>query len=76
MTRRGWLWSAILALPLAIAGGLYANAQRTGGYCCPLTGECLPCEKCCPLNNEGGFVCPATGETLPCEKCCPLNQAQ
>lgn len=74
MNRRKWLWSAVLALPLAIAGGfLYANAQ--GGYICPVTGERLPCEKCCPL-NETGFVCPETGEVLPCERCCPLNQKQ
>jgi uncharacterized membrane protein len=81
MNRRKWLWTALLALPLAVAGGLvYANAQaRT--YTCPLTGEQLPCEKCCPLNQakaeptkEASYTCPLTGEQLPCEKCCPLNQ--
>ena len=82
MTRKKWLWSTVLALPLAIAGGMvYANSQHTSGYICPVTGEQLPCEKCCPLNGaksqpktEGAFVCPVTGEELPCEKCCPLNQ--
>ena len=22
------------------------------GYTCPITGETLPCEKCCPLNKK------------------------
>jgi hypothetical protein len=80
MTRRTWIWAALLAVPAAVVGGLtYAKAQaRT--YTCPLTGEQLPCEKCCPLNQtkepaaQEGYVCPATGEVLPCPKCCPLNQ--
>jgi hypothetical protein len=55
------------------------NAQAPG-YTCPLTGEQLPCEKCCPLNQKEQqveakpYVCPLTGEELPCPKCCPLNQ--
>jgi hypothetical protein len=24
----------------------------SSGYVCPLTGETLPCPKCCPLNRE------------------------
>ena len=52
MTRRKLLWAAVLALPLAVAGGLvYANAQARS-YVCPITGEVLPCEKCCPLNEQ------------------------
>jgi hypothetical protein len=80
MTRRKLLWAAVLALPLAVVGGLvYANAQ-VQSYVCPITGEVLPCEKCCPLNEskqqtqEQSYVCPITGEVLPCEKCCPLNE--
>jgi uncharacterized membrane protein len=86
MTRK-WLWTALLALPLAVAGGLvYANHHTTDGYTCPLTGEQLPCEKCCPLNQgeqakqdnkqqtDEGYTCPLTGEQLPCPNCCPLNQ--
>jgi len=82
MNRRKWLWATLLALPLAVAGGLaYANA-RAGGYTCPVTGEQLACEKCCPLNegqrqaSEQSYTCPVTGEELPCEKCCPLNQGK
>ena len=80
MTRRKWLWSAVLALPLAVAGGLvYANAQARS-YICPITGEVLPCEKCCPLNEskqqtqEQSYTCPITGKELPCSLCCPLNE--
>jgi len=50
---RKWIWTALLALPLAVAGGLvYAKSQQAsaGGYICPITGEALPCPKCCPLN--------------------------
>ncbi len=53
---RKWIWTALVALPLAVAGGLvYANSQKAdqsqlGGFVCPLTGEELPCPKCCPLN--------------------------
>ena len=79
MTRRKWLWSALLAVPLAVASGLvYANSQARS-YVCPMPGEVLPCEKCCPLNKsnqqaqEQSYTCPVTGDELPCEKCRPLN---
>lgn len=86
MNRRNLLWVALLGLPLAVVGGLaYANnsqkAKQT--FTCPITGEELPCSKCCPLNGADkqaqkadGFTCPVTGEQLPCEKCCPLNGAK
>jgi hypothetical protein len=76
---RKWLWATLLAVPVAVGGSLlYANA-RAGGFVCPLTGEVLPCAKCCPLNQqaqEPSYTCPLTGEELPCPKCCPLNQGQ
>ncbi len=72
MSRRKWLWSAALALPFAVAGLVFAS-NHSRGYICPITGESLPCEKCCPLNSEHSFTCPMTGEELPCPKCCPLN---
>jgi len=56
MTRSKWLLTGLLALPLAIAGVLYANATKAQpaqcGYTCPLTGEQLPCPNCCPLNQH------------------------
>ncbi len=81
MNRRKWLWAAMLALPLAVAGVAYANSQGQS-YTCPLTGEQLPCPNCCPLNEskqqaqEQTVTCPVTGEELPCEKCCPLNKGK
>jgi hypothetical protein len=55
------IWSALLLLPLAVAGGLvYANAQS---------------EKPPPANREG-YICPITGEELPCPRCCPFNQGK
>jgi hypothetical protein len=80
MNRKKWLWTAMLALPLAVAGVVYANSQQARSFICPLTGEQLPCEKCCPLNlsrqqaQEQSYTCPITGEELPCPNCCPLNQ--
>lgn len=89
MTRRFWLLTALLTAPLAVCGSLvYAHALKTSdGYTCPLTGEQLPCPRCCPLNKaktetkaatepkqEASFICPLTGEELPCPNCCPLNQ--
>src|SRR5205085_362072 len=74
---RKWLWAAVLAVPVVVAGGLAsANSQKAKLYTCPLTGEELPCSKCCPLNGGAAkqtYTCPITGEELPCEKCCPLN---
>jgi len=57
---RKLILAALAALPLAVAGGLlYANAQgkvdqprQAEGYVCPITGEELPCPKCCPLNGS------------------------
>ena len=55
MNRRKWLWAALVAVPAVVAGGLaYANAQKARAYTCPITGEELPCPKCCPLNGEKG----------------------
>lgn len=59
MSKRKWLLTALLALPLAAAGVAYGRAlvrvehgQETAGYVCPLTGEELPCPNCCPLNEK------------------------
>jgi hypothetical protein len=53
------LWAALVALPLIVGGLVYAGAQVKAakgsqgaeGFVCPITGEELPCEKCCPLNQ-------------------------
>jgi hypothetical protein len=89
MNRRKWLWAALFAVPGVIGGLTYASGTRQAeGFTCPVTGEELPCEKCCPLNNaaavktgepkasDGEYVCPLTGEKFGCPNCCPLNEAK
>jgi hypothetical protein len=57
---RKWIYAILAALPLAVAGGMvYAKSQakasppqQAGSYVCPITGEELPCPKCCPLNQR------------------------
>ena len=59
------MWGMMAVLPLGLSGLLAAsvanNATSTDdnlragaetAYVCPLTGEELPCPKCCPLNKE------------------------
>jgi cytochrome c-type biogenesis protein CcmH/NrfF len=58
--RKIWLRTILLALPVAVAGAVYANSQmaaKAQAYICPLTGEDLRCEQCCPLNRA------------PCDQC-------
>jgi hypothetical protein len=57
MRRKKWLWATLLSLPLAISGLVYAGVQANAdtqsadaGFVCPITGEELPCPKCCPLS--------------------------
>jgi len=57
--RKMWLITGLLAVPLMAAGLVYAQTrvnadqpENTAGYVCPLTGEELPCPKCCPLNEQ------------------------
>jgi uncharacterized membrane protein len=81
MTRRKWLWATLVAVPAVVVGGLaVAGSQTARTYTCPLTGELLPCPKCCPLNQQQGakeaYTCPLTGEQLPCPACCPLNDRE
>mgnify|MGYP006969344035 CR=1 FL=1 len=51
---RKLILTTLLALPLGIAGLVYAGVQanaesNAAGYVCPVTGEELPCPKCCPF---------------------------
>lgn len=53
---------ALLVLPLGIGalayGSMFTHGKATkpqvveSGYTCPVTGEQLPCPKCCPLNQK------------------------
>lgn len=61
MIRRKWLAAALVAVTGAVGGGLaYASTTRANGYTCPVTGEELPCENCCPLNGETGQTAAAS----------------
>lgn len=48
----------VVVLCLLVLGGLlYAGAQvratrESEGFICPLTGERLPCPKCCPMLRQ------------------------
>lgn len=51
MNRRNILWAALLVAPALVVAGLAdAHSQKARSYTCPITGEELPCSKCCPLN--------------------------
>jgi hypothetical protein len=62
MHLRKWLWTALLALPLTVAGVVYGKALAERRSEQP------------PPGQEQSFTCPLTGEQLPCPLCCPLNQ--
>ena len=58
--KKSLLIAAMVSLPiLAGVGIVSANAlkqfgeqvENAKGYICPINGEELPCECCCPLNN-------------------------
>ena len=52
MTRKRILLSIVMAVPLIVGGALaYLHTQADDSYICPITGEKLPCPKCCPLNH-------------------------
>jgi len=50
------LLAALAAVPLLAGGLLYAKSltspTKAAGFICPITGEELPCPKCCPLNQK------------------------
>lgn len=79
MNRRKWLvLAALVAVPGMVGGGLaYAGAQKVTGYTCPVTGETLPCEKCCPLNGEKAAPVEAKAAKLTTEVAgdyvCPIT---
>jgi hypothetical protein len=67
---------ALVALASWVCAGVRTGGREAGEFICPLTGETLPCPKCCPASREGSavFVCPLTGEPLPSPTCCPLER--
>lgn len=66
MNRRTWLWAAVVAVPAMVAGGLaYADAKKAQPYTCPVTGEELPCSKCCPLSEAPASAAAPAAEPAP-----------
>lgn len=58
MIGRRWVLLALVVVPIVAAGVAYGRdalkrpkGHGAGGYTCPLTGEVLPCPKCCPLKH-------------------------
>lgn len=51
MNRRRWMLLALVLVAMIAVGGAYGREVLKRGYTCPLTGEELPCPKCCPLNK-------------------------
>jgi len=74
---RKWIWTSLLVVPLAVAGVfVYANTHsgtpqsaNATGFICPITGEELPCERCCPL-NQGKTSEEAAPASSPGQGCC------
>jgi hypothetical protein len=50
------VWATIALIPLVASGLVHTKAvtvnKAKAGYVCPITGETLPCPKCCPLNQK------------------------
>lgn len=60
MYKQKLMWVALVAVPLGV-GSVFVHAKSytdlrqppsATGFICPITGEELPCERCCPLNEE------------------------
>jgi hypothetical protein len=77
MIQRKWLWAGVLALPLAVGGGLVFAASQVPSFTCPFTGKVISWGRSCPLNGssqetqEPSSTCPVTSEEPSCESCCP-----
>lgn len=58
--QKKWLLGLLAVIPLAIGGLVFAQAnfqtneqiESRAAFICPLTGDELPCSKCCPLNEK------------------------
>ncbi len=57
---RNWLVLGLLVMSLGVGGSFIYAIHRSGtpqlansaGFICPLTGQELPCQRCCPLNQR------------------------
>jgi hypothetical protein len=80
MIRRKWLLAGLLALPLAVGGGLAIAASQIDSFTCPFTGKVISWGNCCPLSGcsqetqQPSYSCPVTSEEAPCESCCQQKE--
>jgi hypothetical protein len=81
MIQRKWLWAGVLALPLAVGGGLVFAATQVESFTCPFTGKVISWGRCCPQSGSSqetqepsSSTCPVTSEEPACESCCPSTQ--
>lgn len=61
MKEKLFLGAALVSLPLIVGGLAIARAPKPNdkqtqqaseqGFICPVTGQELPCQNCCPLNE-------------------------
>jgi len=61
--RRRLFLTAVVTLPLAVAGLVYGQTLTQG-----------QAEKPQQEGEAQSYTCPVTGEELPCPNCCPYNQ--
>ena len=79
MIQRKWLWAGVLALPLAVGGGLVFAATQVQSFTCPFTGKVISWG-CCPNSGssqdtqETSSTCPVAIEEPSCESCCPQSE--
>ena len=82
MIQRKWLWAGVLALPLAVGGGLVFAASQVESFTCPFTGNVISWGRCRPVSGstqealEPSSTCPVTSEEPSYESCCPTSQQQ
>ena len=77
---RKWLWASLLAVPLAVGGGLAFAATQVQSFTCPFTGQEISWGNCCPLSGchqeplETSGPSPGTVEEPSGESCCTQSQ--
>ena len=88
MMQKKWMIGLLLAIPLVIGGLAFANVKAQSNdqhkssktFICPITGEELPCSKCCPLNNKQQnrprASCTTTGKKNVVKKSCCSAKAR
>ena len=72
-----WLLASVLAVPLAVGGGLAFAASQGLSVTCPLTGKVICFRNYCPFggchqqDQESPSTCPVSSEEPSGDCCCP-----